>query len=485
MALDFLSTGVPGLDEVLNGGLPRGHIYLVRGEPGTGKTTIALQFLAAGHDTGEMGLYLTLSQTATELREIAAEYGMSLEGIEVEDAGTLFATDVPTDQTVVKTLDLEVEHFVAHIRQTVENNGGMRVVIDSLIDLRLRSIDLLAYRRLIRQLIDALTGAGCTVLLLDSDREYGGDSQIVALVHGVISLQRALPGYGIAQRRLEVNKMRAVAHAEGFHDFTIEPNGVRVFPRLASIREEGAPTLQMRSTSLPDLDELLGGGIEEGTSTMVFGQAGVGKSTLGAILLSAAAGRGDNVAAFLFEEHPTTFLKRADNLNLSLSSALGSGKLIMRDLRAGEVLPGQFVHEVLHIVEKNEARIVLIDSVSGYITAAADKEHGLAQLNTLLATLRSRKVATVLVVEQTGLVEVPYWPEHLSVLADTIILLRQYEAESRVRRSIVVLKRRAGHHSTEVREFSMEHGQVVVRPIPVEQLQKMRHLSLLTSHGTT
>ncbi|MGF1622619.1 MAG: ATPase domain-containing protein [Rhodomicrobiaceae bacterium] len=480
-----LSTGVQGLDQLLMGGLPSGHVYLIRGEPGTGKTTMALQYLTKGREPHEKALYLTLSQTASELAEIATAHELDLTGVLVEDASILLPTASAGDQTVLQTSELELEHLITRIQGQLDKMPGARIVLDSLIDVRLRSADVLTYRRLIRKLIDRIVNAGCTGLFLDSDPEYGGDSQIAALVHGVISLQRALPGYGIAQRRLEINKMRAVFHSEGLHDFTIQKNGVRVFPRLSAVHQVDAPNLQTISTGLPNLDEILGGGVEQGIVSMIYGQSGVGKSTMSAVFLKSAILRGERAVGFLFEEHPKTFVHRADGVGLALSPAIEEGNLILEWLNAGEVLPGEFVHKVIDKLDRTNSSVLVIDSINGYLTAAAHKDHALAQLNTLLTVLRSRKALTVLVAEQSGLLSNGRTGMDMSVMTDAIILLRQYEWQSNIRRSVAVLKKRSGPHSTELRELVLQPGRFDVIPIAAEQVEEIRDVNLLGSRSST
>lgn len=475
-----LSTGVAGLDRILGGGLAEGHVYLVRGEPGTGKTTMALHFLAAGRQRGERAFYLTLSQTAEELRGIARSYGMSLEGVAVEDANLLTQAG-ETQQTVIRTSELELARVVTAVRARLAETRPDRVVLDSLLDLNLRSSGELAYRRLVRELIDICVAEGCTALFVDSDRQYGGDPQAATLVHGVIALQRSVPGYGIAQRRLEVTKMRGSGHAEGLHDFVIEDDGLRVFPRLSSDRAaRKAPSLRRTSSGLAELDELCGGGIDKGTSCMIYGQSGSGKSTLASLLLRATLAGGEAAAAFLFEEHPATLVQRAEALGLPLGEAQREGRLVLHDQRSSEVLPGEFVHRVLDTVDGNQAGILLIDSVNGFLAAATHKDHAFAQLNVLMNTLRSRSIIPVLVVEQAGLMGGIGTTINLSILADSIIMLRQYEWFSHVRRSIAVLKKRSGAHSTEMRELLLEPGRLSVRPISSEQWKQMSRSQLMT-----
>ncbi|WP_375204881.1 ATPase domain-containing protein [Hyphococcus sp.] len=478
-----ISTGIEGLDMLMASGLPQGHMYLIRGEPGTGKTTMALQFLTAGARDGEKGLCFTLSQTADELQLIASSYGMELTNIEVQDTDTLLNQPNAMRQTVVNTAELELRQVLDQLKERLTEVKPARVVVDSLIDLRLRSTDVLAYRRLFRELMDLLVCHGTTAIFLDSTPEFGGDSQIAGLVHGVVTLQRALPGYGIAQRRLEINKLRGVAHAEGLHDFTITATGVRVFPRLSSQLDEQPPDLSNIPTGLAGLDELTCGGIPQGTSVMIYGQTGTGKSSLAGAMLKSAINRGEEAAAFLFEEHPKTFVARADALGRKLSSAEANGKLHTIDLRAGEVLPGEFVHRVLDEAERKQVKTVVIDSVNGYLTASALKDHALAQLNTLIATLRTRQVLTVLIVEQPGLLAQIGESLDISILSDCLILLRQYEARSSVRRSVAVMKMRTGPHLTEMRELVMEPGRFEIEPISDEDFKSMRNLHLMSSQA--
>lgn len=481
--MEQISTGVHGLDTLLAGGLPQGHMYLIRGEPGTGKTTIALQFLTEGARRGETGLCFTLSQNAHEVALIAGSYGMDLENIEVQDADTLLNQSHAARQTVVNTAELELRQVIDRLKARLEEVKPVRVVVDSLIDLRLRSPDVLAYRRLFRELMDLLVSHDTTALFLDSTPEFGGDSQITGLVHGAVTLQRALPGYGIAQRRLEINKLRGVAHAEGLHDFTITPKGVRVFPRLSSQLDDAPPELTSIPTGLAGLDELTCGGIPQGTSVMIYGQTGTGKSSLAGAILKAALDRGEEAAAFLFEEHPKTFLTRADALGRELSSAETNGKLHTIDLRAGEVLPGEFVHRVLDEAERKQVKTVVIDSVNGYLTASALKDHALAQLNTLIATLRTRQVLAVLIVEQPGLLAQIGQSLDISILSDCLILLRQYEARSAIRRSVAVMKMRTGPHLTEMRELVMAPGRFEIEPISDQDFESMQDLHLMSSQA--
>lgn len=476
-----VSTGVAGLDELMAGGLPEGRVYLIRGEPGTGKTTMALQFLTAGAEADERGLYLTLSQTAEELRIIGESYGFPMTGFEVVDG-----TEVLQQrgrQTVLSAGGLELEQLLKHLEETLDQVKPKRFVIDALIDLRLRSVDVLAYRRMFRDFITMLSQADTTSIFLDSSPEYGGDTQVAGLVHGVLTLQRALPGYGIAQRRLEINKLRGVSHAEGLHDFSILASGVRVFPRLSSKLDAAPPSLDVVGTGLSALDEMLCGGLPQGTALMIYGQSGTGKSSLAGSIVGASHARGDESAAFLFEEHPKTFLERAQQLGMDLSVADRQGALNCWDMRAGEVLPGEFVHMVLDAADREKTRTVVIDSVNGYLTASANKDHALAQLNTLVATLRSRQVVTVLVVEQPGLLMQIGQSLDVSILSDCTILLRQYEAQSSIRRSIMVMKKRTGPHLVDVRELIMEPGAMRIEAISPDKLKDMRGSNLLSAQA--
>lgn len=483
-ALKQISTGIPGLDALLQGGLPAGHVYLVRGEPGTGKTTLAMHFLAEGSRNNERGFYISLSQTDTELREAAEAFGFEIDGVEIDDAAALFALDRRPEQTVLSTRDVDTDKVVNHVRERLEREKPDRVVLDSLVDLQLLCVDPLAYRRLFRELKDLFVRSGSTMLIIDSDAPNGGDRHVLALVHGVISLRRELPGYGIAQRRIEINKIRGLGHAEGLHDFSITPSGVRVYPRLSIARNASEPSLGLVSTGIESLDELLGGGLELGTACFVMGRAGSGKSTLASAFLNAALAVGERAAAFLFEEHPKTFIGRADAVGLELRGGKESGDLSITGVEAGEVLPGEFVHRVLEIVDKLDPRVVVIDSVSGYLSASAEKQYRVAQINALLALLRLRDIITVMVVEQAGLLSDDVEQPVLSVLSDTVIVLRQYEFMSDIRRSIAVLKKRAGPHLTESREFVIEEGALQIKPIDESVREGLRHTHLLGGKTT-
>lgn len=476
-----MCTGVPGLDVLLGGGLPAGHVYLLRGEPGTGKTTLSMHFLSDGCERDEPCLYLSLSQSRADLLKAAASLQLNISGAEVEDTGALFSLDRRAPQSVFRTSDFDIEQIVSHLNEVIGRLKPRRVILDSLVDLQLMCADRLAYRRLFRELKDMFARQDCTALIVDSNPDFGGDSHVLALVHGVMTLHRELPGYGIAQRRLEINKMRGLDHAEGLHDFSIGTAGMRVFPRLSTVMNDTQPTLEQISTGLAGLDELLGGGLESGTSCFIFGQAGVGKSTLASVLLHAALKRGENALAFLFEEHPRTFVQRGETVGLSLSSALNDSRLRLVQLEAGDVVPGKFVHQVLDSVTEAQPRVLVIDSVSGYLSASADKDYRVAQLNALLTNLRQRDIITVMVMEQAGLLADEKGRPGPSVVSDSVILLRQYEWLSDIRRSIAVIKKRAGPHLTETREFVIAPGAIEIKPIGEDRRRNLRHVSLLGS----
>ena len=477
-----ISTGIRGLDDVLGGGLPEGHIYLVQGQPGTGKTTMALQFLLEGAERGERLLYITLAQTEAELRGIADSHGLAIEAVKVADLspGAVFPASVPR-QTVLQTRDAELEQTMQAIQDVLEREKPDRLVVDSLVEIQLLSNTEVRFRREFLNLKDRLLQDRRTALLLDTWSPSTDTVRIEALVHGVIRLDWWLPNYGMAHRRLAVTKMRGHAFVEGFHDLTIETGGAVVHPRLVLYQPETVKGDREISSGIAELDDLCGGGFAGGTTCLVAGNAGTGKSTLATAYALAAARSGETVAMFLFEERPDLFLNRARNLNMDLEDPSLPGKVVVSAFDPAEVSPGQLFRRVQDEVDQG-AGVVVIDSLTGFLKSLPSGSEVMLHFHPLLSYLGRSNVLTLLVLDLHGIGGRGLEAEvDLSFLADSIVLLRQFDAGSSIRRTISVIKKRYGPHSTEVRQLRITQEGLRVEPIP--EGTDLRHLSPLTTHS--
>lgn len=468
-----VSTGVAGLDEILRGGLPPSNLYLLQGAPGAGKTTAALQFLRAGAEAGERSIYVSLSQTAAELHAIAKSYGWSLDGIKVEELAASDAISSAADQTIFQTADLRLDETREAIERAIEEYKPSRLVYDSLLEIRLITGDSARFRRELIGLKAFLAMRNITALLLDtrtSDSEGNGD-EVEGIVHGVICFDKSIEDYGTARRRVEVSKMRGVPIADGYHDMAIrEGEGVVVFPRLVprTLTESKRP--QLIKSGVEALDDMFGGGQESGTTTLVIGQSGTGKSTMASLYSMAALKRGESVALFLFEERLETFFRRSEGLGMDLRGYHASGQLVIRDFNPNEISPGEFGQIAQAQVEKQKTRVVVIDSFTGYLNSLPNRQAAVQDIQTLLKFLARAGVLTMLIVAQHGLIgENVGLDVDVSFLGDTVLLLRIQEAEGRLRRSITVVKKRHGPHDLKVHELLIESSGVTVlayNPLP-------------------
>lgn len=457
-SLERISTGIAGLDEVLGGGLRPHRLYLVEGTPGTGKTTLALQFLLHGVRLGERVLYVTLSETVEELRAVAQSHGWDLDGIDLRELAPEEETLRPEAlYTILHPSEVELGETMQAVLEDVERTNPTRVVIDSLTELRFLARDGLRYRRQIMGLKQFFAGRRCTVLLLDSGD--GTENDIESIAHGVVRIEQLAPEYGSERRRLRVVKLRGTRFRGGYHDFTIQTGGTEVFPRLVAAEHHEPFAHGHLLSGVAELDRMLGGGLNSGTSTLLVGPAGVGKSVLVTQYAVAAADAGGSAAIYIFEESLQTFMARAEGLGLGLREHVASGRIVLRRLDPAQLSPGEFDHMVRRAVETNGARVVVIDSLNGYLNAMAEESAVLLQLHELLTYLGQRGVLTLLTVAQHGLIgDQTQSPLDASYLADTVILLRYFEAEGELRQAMSVVKKRSGPHERAIRELKLGPG---------------------------
>ena len=447
-------TEISGLDDVLAGGLERRRTFLLEGSPGTGKTTIAVQFLIAGAALGERCLYVTLSETEDELRSSAIVHGWGLEGVEVfELLPPENLLDEDQQQSLLYSSDLELGETTRRVFEAFERVKPDRVVLDSLSEIRLLAQSSLRYRRQILALKHYFARTGATVLMLDDLTTDVNDKTVHSVAHGVLRLEELAPEYGAERRRMRVIKYRGRRFRGGFHDFTIETGGVQVYPRLVSAEHKTEFPRDLLTTDSAEFNDLLGGGVERGSSILVLGPAGTGKSTLALTFVNTAVQRGEHAAMFVFDEELSLLIERAKKLGIDLQAMIDAGALVLEQVDAAELTPGEFSSRVRQCVEKHSARTIVIDSLNGY-QAAMPGEHALVlHVHELLQYLNRQGATTLLTVAQHGLVGDMKSPVDVTYLADTVVLLRYFEAYGRVRRAISVVKKRTGAHEDTIREY--------------------------------
>jgi circadian clock protein KaiC len=449
-----ISTGIAGLDRLLLGGLTPNRMYLIEGSPGTGKTTLALQFLLSGRDAGEKTVYVTLSETVNEMTAIARSHGWSLDGVELFQLTPAEGLKPEDQYTLYHPAEVELGETIKSVLDVIDRVQPSRVVFDSLSELKLLARDPLRYRRQILALKEYFSGRECTVVLLDDLSAGGPDLQLQSLSHGVLLLETLPFEYGRARRRLRIVKFRGVAALEGFHDFVIRRGGLEVFPKLVA-SQAAAPRAGLVESGLAELDQLLGGGLTWGTTTLLIGPAGSGKSTIAA-QYAATGITGTNGAIFLFDERISTFVGRTDALGMRVGERLKSGHVTLNQIDPGEMSPGEFSHRVRMAVERDGARVIVLDSLNGYLNAIPQVEAPLVRMHELLSYLNERSIVTLLVVAQHGIVGTHMaTPLDVSYLADTVVLLRFFESAGTVRRAISVMKKRSGPHEATIREFQL------------------------------
>ena len=450
-----VATGVPGLDEILGGGLPRDRIYLVEGAPGSGKTTLALQFLLKGRELKESGLYITLSETEAELRAAAASHGWSLDGVDLFELVSEEGLDPESEQSVLHPSDVELGETTRRVMAQVDSTKPLRVVFDSLSEMRLLAQNPLRHRRQILALKHFFSTRKCTVLLLDDQTSEDGDLQLHSIAHGVISLERTAEEYGSQRRRMEVVKLRGVKYRSGFHDFKLDTGGITVFERLVASHHGAVIKDGVVTTGAPRLDELIGGGLSRGTNTLITGPSGVGKTTTAVRCALSALERGEKVAYYLFDEGLPTLLARSKAMGMELHPYVATGQLAIRAIDPAELSPGEFAFQVRQAVEHAGVGTVVIDSLNAYLQAMPGQKFLLLQMHELLTYLNQQGVVTLVILAQHGFIGEVRSDIDLSYLSDSILLFRFFEAAGAVRTAISAVKSRTTAHEKIIREIRL------------------------------
>jgi circadian clock protein KaiC len=450
-----LSSGIDGIDDILGGGLTPHRMYLVEGAPGTGKTTLALQFLLRGASEGQAGLYITLSETKPELISVAASHGWDVSKFTIVELLSDEGLDPRYEQTVLQPAEVELGETVRDVIQQVDELKPVRIVLDSLSELRLLSQNPLRYRRQILALKRYLATRECTVLLLDDNSSEPGDLQLHSIAHGVISLDSLAHDYGGNRRRLRIAKMRGIKFREGYHDFTLDTGGIEVYPRLVAAEHHAEFDSRPRSTGTARLDTLLGGGLIPGTSALMIGPSGVGKTTTVVSCLLAALKRGEHCIYYLFDETLNTLLLRSANLGMELTPHLDTGLLTVRQIDPAELSPGEFSSDVRDAVEKRHIRYVAIDSLNAYLQAMPGERYLLLQMHELLGYLNQQGAITMLVLGQHGIIGEVQNDIDISYLSDVVVLFRYFEHDGEVLTAVAAVKSRANAHERSIRQFRL------------------------------
>jgi circadian clock protein KaiC len=468
-ALPRASTGVAGLDEVLGGGgITRNRLHLLEGSPGSGKTTIALQFLMAGAEVGEVGIYVSLAETEQELRDGAASHGWTIPSLVkiVELVPPESVLDPDQHQSLLYSSDLELGETIQRIFETIERLKPKRVVLDSLSEIRLLAQSSLRYRRQILALKHYFARHQSTVILLDDLTTETTDRAVHSTAHSVIHLDQLSPIYGGDRRRMRIVKCRGQSFLGGFHDFIIAPGGIQVFPRLVAAEHRKRIADRLVQCGIVGLDSLLGGGIAAGSSTLIIGPAGTGKSLVTLHYIAAAVARGERAALFVFDEELGLLFSRARGLGIDIEAMRDSGNLFVQQMDAAELSPGEFSHKVRACVDRESIRTVAIDSLNGYQASMPEEQYLILHLHELLQYLNRQGAATFLTIAQHGMIGDMKQTIDVTYLADTVIMLRFFEAHGRVRRAMSVIKKRSGVHEDTIREFRInDRGLLVGEPL--------------------
>jgi len=482
LQLERIPTGIPELDSVLRGGFLRNRIHLVEGRPGTGKTTFGLRYLIEGDRAGQRCLYLSLSEAEDELRQTAASHGWILGDIEIVEMIPL--PDAPAPQTILLPTDNELTGVIARIADKVENSGATRVVIDSMAEIRLLSRDSAHYRRQVIALRERLSKIDTTVMLLDDITSDGREFELRGAVHGVIGFEYDEGSFGAARRRLHVVKLRGGDFQSGWHDYIIQTGEILVFPSLIA-QEHHRPHQDIKVFSgVDELDQLFGGPLRTGCSTMILGPSGIGKTTLGLHYAVEAVQAGHKVAYFNFDESEATMRSRmVKNMgdDKTMDEPIGdhqanehdeSHKFLLRRINPSRISPGQFIWNVRRMVEDNDVKLVIIDSINSYLNVIREEKTLLPQMNELFSYLSNMGVMVIVIGAHSNRLDTSKQPDVVSIITDNIISMRYYEQGNVVSKAICVLKKRQGRHATEIRElFLTDAGVQIGEPIQVTGLE--------------
>ncbi|CAN5773749.1 ATPase domain-containing protein [soil metagenome] len=458
-------TGVSGLDEILGGGLPPRRLYLIQGEPGCGKTTLALQFLLAGARAGEKVLYISLSETRDEVEEVALSHGWDLTGVEIVELSAIDEQIAAQSQnTLFHASEVELTETTNMLLAEVERVKPTRVAFDSLSELRLLSETALRYRRQILAFKQYFAGRNCTTLLLDDNSSNSADAHVLSLAHGVLSLQQMAPEYGGERRRLSIRKIRGATYRGGYHDFVIEKGGLVVFPRLIAAEHHRPFPNENITSGIKGMDKLLGGGLARGTSTLFTGPPGTGKSTLALAFALAAAAQGEQVALYTFDESLNILHARAAGLNFPLQKMVENGTVSAVQIDPADLSPGELASKLQRAVERDGVRVVCLDSLNGYLQSMNEDRFLSLQLHEMLTYLNQLGIVTMMVITPHGLLGNMQSPIDVTYLADTVITFRFFEAHGAVHKAISVIKKRTGGHEHTIRELTIAPSGIEVGP---------------------
>lgn len=452
---DRAATGIAGLDDILGGGLPCDRLYLIQGDPGAGKTTLALQFLRQGRAQDEPVLYITLAESAEELQATAISHGWEPDTVEIYEYLPAAQALADSQHTLFHPDEIDLTETMTALLEVVERVRPRRLVLDSLSDLQLLAGNALRYRREVLALKEYFTNRHCTVLLLDDRTVSGDDTQLQSLCHGVLMLEGVTPDYGPERRRLRVTKLRGLRFRGGWHDYAIETGGLHVFPRLVAAEHSDKVESGWLESGLPALDSMFGGGLDRTTTTLLLGPSGVGKSSVATRFALAAASRGERAAMYLFDERPATLFARSAQMGMDLRDAVAAGRIVVQPVDAAEMTPGEFTHMVQHGVENEGVRLVVIDSLAGCLHAMPGARALMLHLHELLTYLGQRGVTTLMIVTQHGMMGAAICGDlDVSYLADNVLLFRYYEFAGTVRKALSVFKRRSGAHEYAIRDLN-------------------------------